>query len=485
MAGVETRFFAGPLQLVARDVATPPRVLGLFGLAMINIVAIASLRDLPQMASYGIGAIFLYVLAALVFFIPVSLVAAELATAWPERGGVYVWVREAFGKRWGFVAVFLQWSQNLCWFPVVLTFGAASLAFAVAPERSVELAESKNFIVAVVLVTYWISALLNFRGLSGSSWISIVGAFAGIVFPGLLLVGLAGLGLVEGLPSKLFENGDRLIPDLSRFSNLTFAVSVWLAFAGMEMTAAHAREVRSPRRNYPLAILIAAVVILTVFILGALSIAVALGPDQYQLQSGVTEALKTMLDRYGLGQWTRLAALGMALGVFGSVNAWVVGPSKGMLASAEDGALPAWLCKVNRHDVPTHILLLQGAIVSLLCVAFTLQHTVASAYFMISVLTIQMYLCMYFMMFAAALRLRKTHPDRGDSFRVPGGMPGLCFVCGIGGLGSIFAIVLGFFPPSQLTATGMDSTSFVSFLAVGLVASLLIPLLIARLRKLQ
>ena len=74
---------------------------------MINIVAIASLRDLPQMASYGIGSIFFYVLAALAFFVPVSLVSAELATTWPERGGVYVWVREAFGTQWGFVAVFL------------------------------------------------------------------------------------------------------------------------------------------------------------------------------------------------------------------------------------------------------------------------------------------------------------------------------------------------------------------------------------------
>ena len=80
------------------DKAAPQRVLGLFGLAMINIVAIASLRDLPQMASYGIGSIFFYLLAALIFFFPVSLVAAELATAWPERGGVYVWVKEAFAR---------------------------------------------------------------------------------------------------------------------------------------------------------------------------------------------------------------------------------------------------------------------------------------------------------------------------------------------------------------------------------------------------
>ncbi|MEE3328681.1 MAG: amino acid permease [Myxococcota bacterium] len=470
---------------MAADDGASPRVLGLFGLAMINIVAIASLRDLPQMASYGIGSIFFYVLAALVFFFPVSLVAAELATAWPERGGVYVWVREAFGERWGFVAVFLQWFQNLCWFPVVLTFGAASLAFAIAPEHSAELAESRLFIVAVVLVVYWLSVFLNFRGLSGSARISILGAFAGIVIPGLMLVVMAGIGLVDGVPSRLLENGDRLIPDMSQFSNLTFAVSVWLAFAGMEMTAAHAREVRSPERNYPLGILIAAVVILTVFILGALSISTALAPGEYHLQSGVSEALHSMLARYNLDSWARLASLGMALGVFGSVNAWVVGPSKGMLASAEDGALPASLCKVNKKNVPTRSLLLQGGIVSLLCIAFTFQPTVASAYFMISVLTIQMYLCMYFMMFLAALRLRRLHPERSGSFRVPGGKPGLFLVCGIGGLGAVFAIVLGFFPPTQLAETGMNSTAFVSFLAVGLAVGLIVPLWIAYARRLK
>ena len=219
---------------------TQPRVLGLFGLAMINIVAIASLRDLPQMATYGIGSIFFYVLAALIFFVPVSLVSAELATALPERGGVYVWVREAFGKRWGFVAVFLQWFQNLCWFPVVLTFGAASLAFAISPDHSVKLAENKWFIVSVVLLVYWFSVYLNFYGLSRSARISILGAISGIFIPGLMLFILAALGLVQGYPSRLLENGDRIIPDITKLSNMTFAVSVWLAFA--EIGRASCRE---------------------------------------------------------------------------------------------------------------------------------------------------------------------------------------------------------------------------------------------------
>ena len=460
-----------------------PKSIGLFGLAMINIVAIASLRDLPQMATYGIGSIFFYVLAATVFFLPVSMVAAELATAWPERGGVYVWVREAFGEHWGFIAVFLQWSQNLCWYPVVLTFGAASLAYAGDPQEASALAENKIYIVVVVLLSYWASVLLNFRGLSGSSWVSVLGAFSGVVIPGLLLVGLAAMGIAEGVPSNLLKNGDRWIPNMAEFSNITFAVSVWLAFAGMEMTAAHAREVQSPERNYPLGILIAASVILAVFILGALSISSALAPNQYHLQSGVTEALQTMFDRYGLGSLARVVAFGMALGVFGSVNAWVIGPSKGLLAAAEKGALPSFFSKVNRHEVPTRILLIQGVAVSLICIAFGAQPTVASAYFMISVLTIQMYLCMYIIMFAAAWRLRKLHPERAGTFQVPGGKIGLALACGLGGGGCLLSIALGFFPPNQLKETGIDPQAFTIFLAVGLLTTLGLPLLITSLRR--
>ena len=468
---------------MSRPEAKEGRVLGLFGLAMINIVAIASLRDLPQMATYGVGSIFFYLVAAALFFLPVSLVAAELATGWPERGGVYVWVREAFGGRWGFVAVFLQWFQNLCWFPVVLTFGAASLAFALVPGQSAALAEDKGFIVAVVLVAYWGAVGLNLRGLSGSARIAIAGALCGVVVPGIVLIGLAAAQLATGGPSHLLENGPRFVPDLGHFGNITFAVSVLLAFAGMEMTAAHAREVQRPERTYPLGILAAAAVILGVFILGALSIAVALGPGQFHLQSGVTEALQAMLARYGLGGWARLIALGMAVGVFGSVNAWIVGPSKGMLASADDGTLPRFLCRTNRRGVPARILVLQGVLVSLICLAFALQPTVASAYFMISVLTIQMYLLMYLMLFAAALKLRRSHADQPRPFRVPGGTPGLWLTCGLGIAGALGALGVGFFPPDQLAASGMRPAAFVRFLVAGLGGAVALPLILYAVRR--
>ena len=103
--------------------------LGVFTLAMINVAAIVSLRGLPSEAVYGLSSIFYYVFAAIFFLIPTSLVAAELATGWPENGGVFRWVGEAFGARAGFLAIFLQWVESTIWFPTVLTFAAVSIAF--------------------------------------------------------------------------------------------------------------------------------------------------------------------------------------------------------------------------------------------------------------------------------------------------------------------------------------------------------------------
>jgi putative glutamate/gamma-aminobutyrate antiporter len=464
---------------VPRSKKVPVPSLGIFSLAMINVAAIASLRDLPQMAKYGAGSIFFYLLAGLVFFIPVSLVAAELATGWPEKGGVYVWVKEAFGAYHGFAAVFIQWFQNLCWYPVVLTFAAASLAFAVDPSAgATQLAENKAYIVTVILCTYWGATFWNFRGLRASARLSMIGAFSGVVIPGVELVVLACAYVLTWAPSHLSLAASDFFPDMAKPGNITFASSVLLAFAGMEMTSVHIRETRNPGRTYPVAIAVAAGTIILAFILGALSIAVALAPSEYTLQTGVTKALDTMLNGFGIPYLGHLFAFMMAFGVIGSVNSWIIGPSKGILAAAEDGMLPKWFCKTNRHGVPKRVLMIQAVIVSLLCLTFTLQPTVASAYFMLSDLTIQLYLIMYMGLFAAALRLRYTQPKVFRAFRVPLGNPGMWFVAGLGILGAIGCVFIGFFPPTQLAKQHIQPVIFVSFLSMGIVTVIALPYLI-------
>ncbi|WPL11936.1 APC family permease [Thiorhodovibrio litoralis] len=307
-----------------------------------------------------------------------------------------------------------------------------------------------------------------------SARVSAIGAFSGVLIPGAVLLALAALSLWQGRPSHLDLNPATLIPDLTHLGTLTFGVSVLLAFAGMEMSAAHAREVRHPARTYPLAIGIAAGVILVIFVLGSLAIAVALPAGAFDLQTGVTQAIAAMLRPFGLEPLTRLVALLMALGVIGSVNSWIVGPSKGLLVAGERGELPTALLPCNRHGVPVRILLLQGLIVSLLCLSFSLQPSVASAYFMLSDLTIQLYLVMYLLLFLAALKLRRDRPEVPQPFRVPA----LWLICGLGIIGALVAIGVGFFPPAQFGALQIDPAMFVGFLLVGMLSVMIFPVIL-------
>ena len=141
--------------------------IGWVSLAMINLAIIYSVRGLPLMAEEGFRAISFMAVSALFFLIPISLVTAELSSTWPPKGdgGVYIWVNEALGKRWAFLAIWLQWSENVIWFPTVLSFIAATLAYAFSPD----LAENKVYTLVVVLVVYWGGTFANLRGMKTSA----------------------------------------------------------------------------------------------------------------------------------------------------------------------------------------------------------------------------------------------------------------------------------------------------------------------------
>ncbi len=93
------------------------KILSVFGLVMMNVIIVASLRTLPVAAVYGTSLVFYFGLASLTFLLPVALMAAELATAWPNTGGSYVWIREAFGPRLALFSSWMQWICSVIWFP--------------------------------------------------------------------------------------------------------------------------------------------------------------------------------------------------------------------------------------------------------------------------------------------------------------------------------------------------------------------------------
>ncbi len=454
-----------------------PRVLGVFTLAMINVAAICSLKNLTLGSEYGLGMLFFYGAIAVVFFIPMSLVSAELATGWPENGGVYVWAREAFGPRWGFMAIWLQWVNNFFWFPTALAFIAAALAYVFNPA----LAQNKFFVLAVVLVVFWAATLANLRGMKVSGMISSVGAIIGTLIPGALVILLGIIWLAMGKPSAISLEVGALIPDMSQFKQIAFLAGVILAVAGMEMSAVHAQDVKNPKKNYPKAILLSAVLIFVLYILGSMAIAVVVPAKEMSLVAGLMQAFAAMFKEEHLEWATPVVAFLIVAGSIASVSTWLVGPAKGIYATARTGDLPPILQKVNRAGVPVNILILQAVLVSLVSLAMLLMPTVSSAYWMFAVVTAQLYIMMYMILFAAAIRLRYTKPDVERAYRIPWGNTGMWLVAGLGAAACLFAFAFGFVPPPDVQSGSV--TFFESFLVLGILIMGSAPFVIARFRK--
>jgi glutamate:GABA antiporter len=456
--------------------------IGIFTLAIMNIVAVVSLRGLPSEAEYGLSSIFYYLFAAVVFLIPVSLVAAELATGWPEKGGVFRWVGEAFGPRWAFVAMFMLWIEVTVWFPTGLTFGAVSLAFTGSNQHWDKTLSANNmFVLAIILSIYWLATFIAFRGVRAFAMVSKWGGIVGTIIPATILIVLGFAYLFSGGNSHITLAWKDVIPNFTNFNNVVLAAGIFLFYAGMEMNAIHVKNVSNPTRNYPIAILISSIGVVAIFILGTLAIAFIIPKASINLTQSLLVAYFDMF-KWAHVEWLALVmAVALAIGVLAGIVTWVSGPSSGLLVVAKAGYMPRFWQHTNKHGMATHILLIQAILVTALSVMFVVLPSVQAAYQILSQLTVILYLVMYLLMFAAAIYLRFSQPNRPRPYKIPGGDFGMWLVGGVGFLGSLLALILSFIPPGQIKVG--SPTLYVGMLIGLSVLFIAIPFAIYALRK--
>ena len=457
--------------------------LGVITLAIMNVTAVVSLRGLPAEAEYGISSAFYYLFAAIVFLIPTSFVAAELAAMFQDKqGGVFRWVGEAFGKRIGFLAIWLQWVESTIWYPTVLTFGAVSLAFIGSNStEDMNLASNKMYTLAVVLIIYWVATYISLKGLGWVSKVAKIGGLVGTIIPAFLLMLLAIAYLASGGTSQMDFGGD-FFPNITKLDNLVLASGIFLFYAGMEMTGIHVKDMNNPAKEYPKAVFIGAIITVLIFVLGTFSLGIIIPQKDINL----TQSLLVGFDNYFSyihASWlSPIIAIALAFGVLAGVLTWVSGPSKGIFAVGKAGYLPPFMQKTNKLGVQKNILLIQGAAVTLLSLLFVVMPSVQSFYQILSQLTVLLYLIMYLLMFAAAIYLRYSMKETPRPFRL--GSKGNCvmwIVSGVGFLGSLLAFVLSFIPPAQI-AVGSNATWY-SVLIIGCLVVTIAPFIIYAARK--
>lgn len=458
----------------------PPhrRTLNIFVLSMLAVAVIVSLRNLPLTAHYGFSGLFYYILAALLFMIPYTLVSAELASGWPKAGGVYIWVREALGDRWGFFAIWMQWFHNMTWYPAMLAFVGSGIAYLfVSPE----LATNRIFLLSVILVGIWGITFFNYFGVKVSAWLSTFCVIVGTILPGALLILLAIVWIFMGRTPAISFSFSDFIPDFSHFSNLVFLAGIVLALSGMESVANLARDVRNPQKNYPKAIFIATFITLVLLAFGSIAIAIVVPVQEISLVSGLFKAFEIFFTSFHMLWIVPFLAFFTILGAVGELNAWTIAGVKGLFVTSEHGLLPPVFHKTNENQTPTNLLLLQAIIVTFSAFLFLYLPNINLSYWMLSALSAQMYILVYVLLFPAAIVLRYRKPAVVRAYRVPFGNVGIWVLSIVGFASSIFALFISFFPPDQIE---IGSLLRYEVLLIGTISVIVIvPLVIYACRK--
>jgi len=404
-----------------------PRVLGTTALAMITMAAVVNLRNLSFLAELGFTAVFFLIIAAAIFFIPIALVTAELASSWPRPGGCYVWVDEAFGKRLAFVTIWLSWMASVTWFPTILAFTATMLAHMLHPIFP-DLASNVFFIFITMLVIFWITTIINFLGIQFSSFFISLGVTVGTLIPGFLIIALGLWWIVTAQPSHTALTVNALMPDF-KLDNLILFSAVLLSLGGVELAAYHIREAKNPQKSYPRAVLFAVIMILAVYIFGTIGIVVVVPQTDLTLASGLIQAFNVFFANFGMSWTVPFIALFLFIGAIAGLNSYVLGPAKGLLVVAEDGFFPRWLQYVNKHEVPTSLLMTQALVGSVMSGLFLYINDVNASLWLFTAISTQFTVIQYLFVFCAAVKLRKSQPGVKRAFKVPA--INLCATLGI------------------------------------------------------
>ena len=427
--------------------------LTLWDVVAMNIVAIVGLRWISRSARIGAPAVTLWVLACLLFFVPLAAVLAELSSRHPQQGGIYAWARRAFGPAHGFVCGWCMWVNNLFYFPALLLFAAAN---ALIPFGAEEMANSRVYSVTFVVSLLWATTFFNILGFSAGKWLQHVGSFATWI-PAVILIGCGAIALAAFGSATSFAPAE-LVPRDNFWDSMSFWSSLCFAFSGFEISSMVGQEVYNPRKTIPRSIVLSGIAITAIYILSSTSILVAVPASELAERSGIADAVEVVTTRLGFSGIGAVIALLLVIGAIAGTSSWIAGAARVPFAAGVDSVMPRAFARLHdTYRTPHVALIIQGFATTALFLASVFisvgggATTVQEAYDIMVNLTILIYFLPYLYLFASFLRLRtidRDLPVDENTVTLPGGTIGAWLIAGCGLLSTGIAMALVFVPPA-------------------------------------
>lgn len=446
------------------------KVLRGLDLTLFTVCAILVIDQLAASAAIGPQAVFWWIFTMVLFFIPYGLITAELGSAYPDQGGIYVWVRRAFGPHWGGRTAWLWWINVALWQPSVFILFAGIFAALFMPDLGLW----PQIAIAVALT--WITVWINIVQLDIGKWVPNLGAVFKVAI--MLVIGIGGFVYASnhGVANELTLSS--MTPSWG--ASLAFLPVIVYNFMGFELMSGASAEMKNPARDVPLTIAISGILIAAFYLFATIGILIALPLDQIDLVSGIVDTLRVLLGEGGVGGALVIAFGLMALYSFlANMVTWTMGANRSAAEAALDGNLPAMFAKLHAvHKTPASAAIVTGVVTSVVIVIYGLLAADAEDLFWtLFAFSSIIFLLPYLVMFAAFLRLRSIDAATARPYRVPGGKGGAWALAILCMLFIVQAIVFFIYTPGEF------DMEYAASVVIGVLVTLIVGEFLVRWRR--
>jgi amino acid transporter len=424
------------------------RALTLKDLVLFNLVAVIGITWVTAVKA-GPGSLTLWVLAAILFFVPQGLAVIQLSSSFPEEGGIYAWTKREFGEGHGFLCGWCYWVNDILFYPTLL-LSAAAIATYIFGQGESGLADNWTYVLPFTLVSLVLAVMLNIVGLGKGKWLQNAGG-ASVYLIGIILVVLGLYAVLNGRPAANPLTLAELKPDLTNLPMLNLWATIAFSFAGLELSSTMGREIRNPSRNLPRSIYITGPLVALLYICGTGAILWLVPGGELNIVAGPLQAISNGtrgLDRALFWLLPLCAAL-LTIGRLGGLGAWLTGSARVAFMVGLDQYFPPAFARIHtRWRTPYVAIIVQAMLATLFLLLAVLGKgtTVEKAFLILLDMSLLIYFIPYLYLFICLIVHCRGSKNRAGLL-VPGGKMGGTVVGLCGLFITLFAMIVAMIPP--------------------------------------
>ncbi|WEG13279.1 amino acid permease [Pullulanibacillus sp. KACC 23026] len=426
---------------------TERKKLGVFALTIISINTILGLKNIPFAATVGPSAILFWVIAALLYFIPISLIVAELSTTYPDQGGVTAWVERAFGEKASFLCGWFYWVANFTYYPSLLLGITVNIAYAINQQQLI----NNTWVTTLLsLIIFWVMTLLTLRGTQMSGKLAAIGTPLGLIVPVILIFGFGFVSIFTGHHSATEFTASTMMPTNLSLNTVMFLSTLMFAFSGMEMLGTIAEDVHQPQKTFPKTIWISSAIIGGVYILGTIAFQFVINIDPKQTATALYLFADQITKQFDLPfHLTQILGICFVISMLGALSFLILNPTVVFYKSGKN-LLPRTLTKINKANMPANLILWQAVGVSVILILSGFVPTISDALNMLILMATLAFFIPYVFLICAYIKLRKQDTQTIRPFKVKNNKVAYS-IAGIGLFSVVGTILLTLIPSPGTT----------------------------------